>query len=70
MLRKSSDSEIISSSGYIGEEAEKEFQKMVFNPEVFKAAFTGSTTKPGKNRSPSPHKRAPTLEELEERKLA
>ncbi|XP_017889067.1 protein Ycf2-like isoform X1 [Ceratina calcarata] len=61
VLKKSSDSEIISE--YPGVAAEKEFRKMVFSPEAFATAMSGGTMHYQKERSPSPE-RPPTIEEL------
>ncbi|XP_033221783.1 uncharacterized protein LOC117175986 isoform X3 [Belonocnema kinseyi] len=65
VLRKSSGSEIISNP-YSNAEAEREFQKMVFNPEVFTKAMSGGTKYFQKERTPSPIRPAPTIEELNE----
>lgn len=65
VLRKNSDSEIISE--YPGAAAEKEFRKMVFSPEAFATAMTGGTMNYQKERSPSPQRPTPTLEELKDR---
>lgn len=67
MLKKNSDSEIISE--YPGAAAEKEFRKMVFSPEAFATAMTGGTMNYEKERSPSPQMPAPTIEELKDRKF-
>lgn len=67
MLRKNSDSEIISE--YPSAAAEKEFRKMVFSPEAFATAMTGGTMNYQKERSPSPQRPTPTLEELKDRKF-
>ena len=67
MLRKNSDSEIISE--YPGATAEKEFRRMVFSPEAFATAVTGGTMHYQKERSPSPQRPAPTIEELKDRKF-
>ncbi|KAG6802500.1 enolase-phosphatase E1 isoform X1 [Apis mellifera caucasica] len=64
VLRKNSDSEIISE--YPGAAAEKEFRKMVFSPEAFATAMTGGTMNYQKERSPSPQRPTPTLEELKD----
>ncbi|XP_033328905.2 RIC3 acetylcholine receptor chaperone isoform X1 [Megalopta genalis] len=64
VLKKSSDSEIISE--YPGAAAEKEFRKMVFSPEAFASAMTGGTMQYCKERSPSPHRPPPTIEELKD----
>ncbi|XP_043799301.1 uncharacterized protein LOC122718380 isoform X1 [Apis laboriosa] len=64
VLRKNSDSEIISE--YPGAAAEKEFRKMVFSPEAFATAMTGGTINYQKERSPSPQRPTPTLEELKD----
>ncbi|KAL0111785.1 hypothetical protein PUN28_013164 [Cardiocondyla obscurior] len=61
VLKKNSDSEIISE--YPGLAAEKEFRKMVFNPEALATAMTGGTLHYPKEKS-SPHRTAPTIEEL------
>ncbi|XP_025072973.1 uncharacterized protein LOC105422488 isoform X2 [Pogonomyrmex barbatus] len=60
VLKKNSDSEIISE--YPGAAAEKEFRKMVFSPEVLASAMTGGALH--YPREKSPHKTAPTIEEL------
>ena len=67
-MRKSSDNEIISNP-YPNAEAEKEFQKMVFNPEVFTSAMTGDVMHYQTEHSLSPMEPVPTIEELNERKL-
>lgn len=67
MLKKSSDSEIISE--YPGEAAEKEFQKMVFSPETFATAVTSGSMHRQKERSSSPQRPAPSIEELKDRKF-
>ncbi|XP_043506667.1 ABC transporter F family member 4-like isoform X3 [Frieseomelitta varia] len=64
VLRKNSDSEIISE--YPGATAEKEFRRMVFSPEAFATAMTGGTMHYQKERSPSPQRPAPTIEELKD----
>lgn len=65
-MKKSSDSEIISE--YPGAAAEKEFRKMVFSPEAFATAMTGGTLHYPRERSP--HRTAPTIEELKDRKCS
>ncbi|XP_014598358.1 PREDICTED: resistance to inhibitors of cholinesterase protein 3 isoform X3 [Polistes canadensis] len=60
VLKKNSDSEIISE--YPGAAAEKEFRKMVFNPDLLASAMTGGTMHYQKEQSP--YKPAPTIEEL------
>lgn len=65
VLRKNSDSEIISE--YPGAAAEKEFRKMVFNPDLLASAMTGGTMHYQKEHSP--YKPAPTIEELNNRKF-
>lgn len=70
VLKKSSDNEIISNP-YPNAEAEREFQKMVFNPDVFTTAMTGGTMPtPKQTQTPSSTsmKPVPTIEELNERK--
>ncbi|CAL7946559.1 unnamed protein product [Xylocopa violacea] len=62
VVKKNSDSEIISE--YPGAAAEKEFRKMVFSPEAFATAMTGGTMHYQKERTPSPQRTAPTIEEL------
>ncbi|XP_043256622.1 uncharacterized protein LOC122399756 isoform X3 [Colletes gigas] len=62
VLKKNSDGEIISE--YPGAAAEKEFRKMVFSPEAFASAMTSGTMHHQKERSVSPHRPAPTIEEL------
>ncbi|XP_076635751.1 RIC3 acetylcholine receptor chaperone isoform X3 [Colletes latitarsis] len=62
VLKKNSDGEIISE--YPGAAAEKEFRKMVFSPEVFASAMTSGAMHHQKERSVSPHRPAPTIEEL------
>ncbi|XP_076279447.1 RIC3 acetylcholine receptor chaperone isoform X3 [Lasioglossum baleicum] len=64
VLKKNSDSEIISE--YPGAAAEKEFRKMVFSPEAFATAMTGGTIHYCKERSQSPHRPVPTIEELKD----
>ncbi|XP_031847191.1 RIC3 acetylcholine receptor chaperone isoform X2 [Nomia melanderi] len=64
VLKKNSDSEIISE--YPGAAAEKEFRKMVFSPEAFATAMTGGTLHYRKERSESPHRPPPTIEELKD----
>jgi len=64
-LKKNSDSEIISE--YPGAAAEKEFRKMVFSPEALATAMTGGTLH--YPREKSPHRAAPTIEELNDRKI-
>jgi len=64
VFKKSSDSEIISQ--YPRAAAEKEFRKMVFSPEAFATAMTGGNTL--HPREKSPHRPAPTIEELKDRK--
>lgn len=63
-MKKNSDSEIISE--YPGAAAEKEFRKMVFSPEALATAMTGGTLHYPRDRSP--HRSAPTIEELNDRK--
>ncbi|XP_023287486.1 uncharacterized protein LOC111673866 isoform X2 [Orussus abietinus] len=65
VVKKNSDSEIISEFPNIGAEAEKEFRKMVFSPDVFATAMTGSLQY-RKERSASPLRPAPTIEELKD----
>ncbi|KAK2575165.1 hypothetical protein KPH14_002568 [Odynerus spinipes] len=60
VLKKNSDSEIISE--YPGVAAEKEFQKMVFNPDLLASAMTGGTMHYQKEHSL--YTPAPTIEEL------
>lgn len=70
VLKKSSDNEIISNP-YPNAEAEREFQKMVFNPDVFTTAMTGGTMPtPKQTQTPSSTsmKPVPTIEELNERR--
>ncbi|XP_072751343.1 uncharacterized protein Ric-3 isoform X3 [Anoplolepis gracilipes] len=62
VLKKNSDSEIISE--YPGVAAEKEFRKMVFNPEALATAMTGGTLH--YPREKSPYRTAPTIEELKD----
>ncbi|XP_017799342.1 PREDICTED: ABC transporter F family member 4-like isoform X2 [Habropoda laboriosa] len=64
VLKKNSDSEIIAE--YPGAAAEKEFRKMVFSPEAFTTAMTGGSVPRQKERSPSPQKPAPTIQELKD----
>ncbi|XP_054006048.1 chaperonin CPN60, mitochondrial-like isoform X1 [Hylaeus anthracinus] len=64
VLKKNSDSEIISE--YPGVAAEKEFRKMVFSPEAFASAMTGGTMHYQKDRSETPEGPAPTIEELKD----
>ena len=66
VLKKNSDSEIISE--YPGAAAEKEFRNIVFSPEAFASAMTGGTMNYSKERSPSPQRPAPTIEELKDRR--
>lgn len=42
---------------------------MVFSPEAFATAMTGGTMNYQKERSPSPQRPTPTLEELKDRKF-
>lgn len=71
-MRKSTDSEIIRPE-YSTAAAEKEYQKLVFNPELFAAAVTAvnGTSTEQKERPPTPFEEelAPTIEELKERKF-
>lgn len=63
VFKKYSDNEIISE--YPGAAAEKEFRKMVFNPEALATAMTGGALH--YQREMSLHT-APTIEELKDRK--
>ncbi|XP_024945217.1 uncharacterized protein LOC107272140 isoform X5 [Cephus cinctus] len=63
VLKKNTDNEIISE--YPGAAAEKEFRKMVFSPEALASAMTG-TLHCRKERSASPARPAPTIEELKD----
>ena len=71
-MKKSGDGEI-SRPEYSNAAAEKEYQKLVFNPELFATAVTAVNGQPleAKNRSPSPIKEpVPTIEELDEREFS
>ncbi|KAJ8678811.1 hypothetical protein QAD02_014598 [Eretmocerus hayati] len=68
VLRRSSDSEIIRPE-YSSAAAEREYQKLVFNPEVFAAAVTAVNGIPSeqKERPPTPvEEPAPTIDELKQ----
>lgn len=64
-MRKNSDNEIYAE--YQNPTAEREFRNKVFNPEVLTSAMTGVPCY-RKERSPSPMRSVPTIEELKERK--
>ncbi|XP_020278077.1 uncharacterized protein LOC109851907 isoform X2 [Pseudomyrmex gracilis] len=66
VLKKNSDNEIVLPSEYRqpGIAAEKEFQKMVFNPEIFATAMTAGLHY---TREKSPDKTAPKTDELKDR---
>ncbi|XP_020278081.1 resistance to inhibitors of cholinesterase protein 3 isoform X5 [Pseudomyrmex gracilis] len=65
VLKKNSDNEIVLPSEYRqpGIAAEKEFQKMVFNPEIFATAMTAGLHY---TREKSPDKTAPKTDELKD----
>lgn len=74
-MRKATDSEIIRPE-YSTAAAEKEYEKLVFNPELFAAAVTAVNGTPPaperKERPPSPideESTTPTIDELKERKF-
>lgn len=72
VLRRNSDQEIVSHGDYLGEVAEREFQRMVFSPEAFTSVMTGHdvVSQSHKQQSPSvPVEPTPTIEELKDRKL-
>ena len=70
-MRKNGDTEIIRPE-YSTASAEREYQKMVFNPEVFAAAVSAvnETSHEKKERSPCQmDEKPPTIDELKERKF-
>lgn len=72
VLRKSTDSEIIRPE-YSTAAAEREYQKLVFNPELFAAAVTAvNDTSADKERPPTPihDEIAPSIDDLKERKFS
>lgn len=71
MLRKSGDSEI-TRPDYSNAAADKEYESLVFNPELFATAVTAVNGKPiaRTERPPSPiGEPLPTIAELKERKF-
>lgn len=64
-MRKNANGDI--TNEYPGAAAENEFRKMVFSPETLTSAVTGTLYRQKKERSVSPPKPAPSLEELKDR---
>ncbi|XP_014208653.1 uncharacterized protein LOC106639504 isoform X3 [Copidosoma floridanum] len=68
LLRKSSDSEILRRE-YSTDAAEREYQKLVFNPEIFASAVTASSKahcEKKEQRPDTPEEPVPSMEELKE----
>lgn len=65
-MRKNTSNEIY--SDYVNPEAEREFRNKVFNPEILTNAMTGEVYYK-RERSQTPKRPAPTIEELKRREL-